>query len=112
MGMIKLLKTEKQKGNTRIYFLCGYRALKEFNDNQRILGALSSKFKTGKDEIIDRIEKFENEQKQLQAEIVALKERNNAYVAQELLSSSDGKLIASVFKDKTLKDLQFLAGKL
>ena len=112
IGMIKLLKAEKQKGNTRIYFLCGYRALKEFNESQRILGALSSKFNTGKDEIIDRIEKWENEQKQLQAELVALKERNNAYEAQELLSSSDCKLIISVFEDKTLKDLQSLAMKL
>ncbi|KQX69011.1 MULTISPECIES: alanyl-tRNA editing protein [unclassified Paenibacillus] len=112
IGMIKLLKAEKQKGNTRIYFLCGYRALKEFNESQRILGALSSKFNTGKDEIIDRIEKWENEQKHLQAELAALKEKNNAYVAQELLSNSDGKLIASVFEDKTLKDLQSLAVKL
>ncbi|MCY9691739.1 alanyl-tRNA editing protein [Paenibacillus alginolyticus] len=112
IGMIKLLKAEKQKGNTRIFFLCGYRALKEFNESQRILGALSSKFNTGKDEIIDRIEKWENEQKQLQAELAALKEKNNAYTALELLSSSDGKLIATIFEDKTLKDLQSLAVKL
>lgn len=112
IGMIKLLKAEKQKGNTRIFFLCGYRALKEFNESQRILGALSSKFNTGKDEIMDRIEKWENEQKQLQAELAALKERNNAYVAQELLSSREGNLVASVFEDKTLKDLQSLAVKL
>ncbi|NRF94259.1 hydrolase [Paenibacillus frigoriresistens] len=112
IGMIKLLKAEKQKGNTRIFFLCGYRALKEFNESQRILGALSSKFNTGKDEIIDRIEKWENEQKQLQAELSALKEKNNDYLAQELLSSSDGKLIATIFEDKTLKDLQSLAVKL
>jgi alanyl-tRNA synthetase len=112
IGMIKLLKAEKQKGNTRIFFLCGYRALKEFNESQRILGALSSKFNTGKDEIIDRIEKWENEQKQLQAELAALKEKNNAYLTQELLSSSDGKLVATIFEDKTLKDLQSLAVKL
>jgi alanyl-tRNA synthetase len=112
IGMIKLLKAEKQKGNTRIYFKCGYRALEEFNESLRILGALSSKFKTGKDEIIDRIEKWEYEQKQLQAELADLKEKINGYVSQELLSSCEGNLIAQVFEDKPLKDLQILAGKL
>jgi alanyl-tRNA synthetase len=112
IGMIKLLKTEKIKGNTRIYFKCGYRALAEFNNTQQILGTLSSKFKTGKDEIIERIEKWENEQKQLQTEITLLKEKNDDYVAQELLAQQDGKMIAKVFEDKSLKDLQNLANKL
>ncbi|MEK5254594.1 DHHA1 domain-containing protein [Paenibacillus sp. FSL F4-0125] len=112
IGMIKLLKAEKQKGNTRIYFKCGYRALEEFNNSLQILGALSSKFNTGKDEIIDRIEKWENEQKQLQAEITLLKDKNDDYIVQELLAQQEGKLIAKVFEDKSLKDLQSLANKL
>jgi alanyl-tRNA synthetase len=112
IGMIKLLKAEKQKGNTRIYFKCGYRALEEFNESLRILGILSSKFKTGKDEIIDRVEKWENEQKLLQAELADLKEKIDGYVVQEMLSSREGNLIAQVFEDKPLKDLQTLAGKL
>ncbi|MCY9662216.1 DHHA1 domain-containing protein [Paenibacillus chondroitinus] len=112
IGMIKLLKAEKQKGNTRIYFKCGYRALQEFNDSLRILGALSIKFNTGKDEIVDRLEKWEFETKQLQAELAQLKEENDTYVAGELLAQREGNLIARVFENKSLKDLQNLAGKL
>ncbi len=112
IGMIKLLKMEKQKGNIRIYFKSGYRALEEFNDSQRILGTLSAKFKTGKDEIIQRIEKWEQEQKQLQAELAILKEQNNEYVAEQLLNNQEGSLIAYRFEDKTLKDLQSLATKI
>ncbi|MEC0264640.1 alanyl-tRNA editing protein [Paenibacillus anseongense] len=112
IGMIKLLKAEKQKGNTRIYFKCGYRALQEFNDSLKILGALSIKFNTGKDEIIDRLEKWEFETKQLQAELAQLKEENDTYVAGELLSQREGNLIVRVFENKSLKDLQNLAGKL
>ncbi|OME03963.1 hydrolase [Paenibacillus odorifer] len=112
IGIIKLLKAEKIKANTRIYFKCGYRALEEFNTSLQILGTLSSKFNTGKDEIIDRIEKWENEQKLLQAEIYLLKEKNDDYVVQELLNEQAGKMIAQVFEDKSLKDLQSLANKL
>lgn len=112
IGMIKLLKAEKQKGNTRIYFKCGYRALQEFNDSLKILGALSIKFNTGKDEIIDRVEKWELEAKQLQAELTQLKEENDAYMVNELLAQREGNLIARVFESKSMKDLQNLAGKL
>lgn len=108
IGMIKLVKTEKQKGNTRIYFLCGFRALAEFNENVRILGALSGKFNTGKDEIMDRIEKWEQEHKQVQTELAELKEKLDEYLAQELLAESK-EVVACQFEDKSLKDMQSLA---
>lgn len=114
IGMIKLLRAEKMKGNIRITFKCGGRALDESNANQRIIGTLSAKFNTGKDEILDRIEKWEAEQKLLQAELAALKEQNDGYVAQELLAAQEpgGRVIAQVFDDRSLKDLQSLAVRL
>lgn len=112
IGMIKLLKAEKQKGNTRIYFKCGYRALNEFNAGMEILGSLSARFKTAKEEILDRIERWDQEQKQLQAELNAVKAKNDAYLAEKLLADRQGSLIKHVFADKSLKDMQNLAAKL
>lgn len=114
IGMIKLLRAEKQKGHTRITFKCGTRALDEFNDSLRILSALSAKFNTGKDEIMDRIEKWENEQKAQQLELASVKEQNESYAAKELLSAQQAEsgVVASVFDHKSLKDLQSLASKL
>ncbi|KRE93345.1 hydrolase [Paenibacillus sp. Soil766] len=110
IGIIKIVKTEKQKGNTRLYFLCGFRALVEFNENVRILGALSGKFNTGKDEIMDRIAKWEHEHKLVQTELTGLKEKLDEYLAQELLVESQD-VIAQQFEDKSLKDMQNLAMK-
>ncbi|RAP78484.1 alanyl-tRNA editing protein [Paenibacillus montanisoli] len=112
IGMIKLLRTEKMKGNTRISFKCGNRALKEFNDCLGIIGKLSLKFNTGKDEIIARVEKWEQEQKQFQTEMAALKEQNDSFVARELLELQESCLIAHQFENKPLKDMQSLAIKL
>ncbi|WP_442600584.1 alanyl-tRNA editing protein [Paenibacillus sp. KN14-4R] len=112
IGIIKLLKAEKQKGNTRIYFKCGYRALDEFKESGRILGALSVKLNTGKEGILDRIEKWEKEQKQLQTELAIYKDKNDEYAARDLIQEQEGTLIAHTFKDKSLKDLQNLAGKI
>lgn len=112
--MIKLLRSEKQKGNIRITFKCGSRALDEFNDNVRILGQLSARFNTGKDEIIDRFEKWEHEQKLVQTELAALKEQNDIYLARELLSAMEpgSRVITHISDTRTLKDLQSLAVKL
>ncbi|KAF4324604.1 hypothetical protein G195_002055 [Phytophthora kernoviae 00238/432] len=112
IGIIKLLKTEKMKGSTRIYFKCGYRALNEFNAAQSVLTGISAKLKTSRDELADRIDKMEAEQKQLQAELNAVKASNDAYYAQELLSAREGIVIAQIFEDKSLKDMQSLATKL
>ncbi|GIO67164.1 alanyl-tRNA editing protein [Paenibacillus cookii] len=112
IGMIKLLRAEKQKGHTRLYFKCGYRALREFNAGMDILGSLSARFNTGKEEILDRIAKWDQEQKQLQAELNAVKAENDAYLAEKLQANRQGSLIQHVFADKPLKDMQNLAAKL
>ncbi|MGN7411059.1 alanyl-tRNA editing protein [Paenibacillus sp. SAF-068] len=112
IGIIKLLKTEKVKGGTRIYFKCGTRALNEFTSTQHVLNNITVKLKTSKDELLERIEKMELEQKQLQTELNAVKTTNDAYYAEELLAAREGLVIAQVFEDKSLKDMQSLAAKL
>ncbi|MCT1399451.1 DHHA1 domain-containing protein [Paenibacillus sp. p3-SID867] len=112
IGMIKLLRAEKQKGHLRIYFKCGYRALNEFNAGIEILSSLSTRFNTSKEEILDRIAKWDHEQKLLQAELNAVKAENDVYLAGKLLADRQGSLIQHVFADKPLKDMQNLAAKL
>ncbi|WP_339218753.1 alanyl-tRNA editing protein [Paenibacillus sp. FSL W7-1332] len=112
IGMIKLLRAEKQKGHLRIYFKCGYRALNEFNAGMEILSSLSTRFNTSKEEILDRIAKWDHEQKLLQAELNAVKAENDVYLAGKLLADRQGSLIKHVFADKPLKDMQNLAVKL
>ncbi|MCP1182310.1 alanyl-tRNA editing protein [Paenibacillus sp. 1781tsa1] len=112
IGIIKLLKTEKVKGGTRIYFKCGTRALNEFTSVQHVLNSIMVKLKTSKDELLERIEKMELEQKQLQTELNAVKTTNDAYYAKQLLAAREGLVIAQIFEDKSLKDMQSLATKL
>lgn len=112
IGMIKLLKTEKQKGNVRIVFKCGFRALAEFQEQQRALGLVTARLKTGRDGILERLDKWEDEQKRLQLELDALQDALDEAAVRELLAKRDGDLIAQIYADKPLKDLQSLAQKL
>lgn len=112
IGTIKLLRTEKMKGNVRITFLCGTRTLAEFNRCLEILGKLSAKFNTGKDEILDRLAKGEQEQKLLQEELAAAKEQLDAYLIQELLERRETGVIAHIFDRRSMKDMQNTALRL
>ncbi|MEK4007052.1 alanyl-tRNA editing protein [Paenibacillus sp. FSL H3-0333] len=114
IGLIKLLRSEKQKGHVRVTFLCGGRALAAFNDHVQIISQLSVKFNTGKEEIMDRIGKWEQEQKLMQMELAAVREQNDSYLARELLAAAeaDSRVIRLISDTRTLKDLQSLAAKL
>ncbi|SEK02124.1 alanyl-tRNA editing protein [Paenibacillus polymyxa] len=112
IGMIKCLKWEKQKGMARIHFKCGARALQDFNESARILDVLSAKFNTGRKDILTRFEKWEQEHKQLKAQVELLQEENALYQAKELLSAVQGHVLAHVFEQKSIQEMQQLAAKL
>lgn len=111
IGMIKLLKSEKQKGYTRITFKSGYRALTEFQEQQRVLSQLTARLKTGRNELIDRLDRWEEEQKRLQAEVSELKQKEDRHEAKELLTKQENGMIAACYTDKSLTQLQSLASE-
>ncbi|MGG4469836.1 alanine--tRNA ligase-related protein [Paenibacillus alvei] len=109
LGFIKLLKTEKHRNQTRLFFLCGHRAMKDYQVSQTILTALSDKFRTNKEMLADRIDKLEKEKKILNSELEASKLENAAFLAEKLTSNTDSIVISASFAHKPLKDLQLLA---
>jgi alanyl-tRNA synthetase len=112
IGIIKLFKAEKQKGIIRLSFKCGSRALQDLNEGQQILGKISAKFNTGRNEVISRIEKWEEERKRLESELAKVKEENNAYVAKELLLKKEEDFLFHVFDNKSFNEIKELAIKI
>ncbi len=110
IGPIKILKSESNKGNTRLYFKCGFRALADYAVAQDTLAALALQFHTSRDEVPDRIMKLAQEKKEVEKQIKALKERLLAVEASELLDQSahDG-IVSSIFEEKSMKEMQQLA---
>ncbi|MBP2079942.1 alanyl-tRNA editing protein [Oceanobacillus polygoni] len=112
IGMVKLFHTEKLKGGTRIHFKCGYRALEEFKETLLITDTLSKKFNTGKKDILDRFEKWEQEHRQMQSQLTVLKEQHDIYLTKELLSNVEGTVLTHIFSSKPFKEIQKLAAKI
>jgi alanyl-tRNA synthetase len=112
LGIIKLTKTEKQRGNTRLSFKCGMRALADYQQSQEIVAELSNKFSTNRELVIERIKKLETEQKELQKQLEELKNENAAYLASELEAKKEGSFLFHHFENRTLKDVQALTKQL
>ncbi|MGE7603684.1 alanyl-tRNA editing protein [Peribacillus sp. NPDC097675] len=109
IGIIKIIKTEKQKDCTRLYFKCGSRALHDFTNSLNILSKLSSKFNTGRVDILNRVEKLENDHDKLTLAYEKLKLKHLEFLAESLLTHNKDGVIHHVFADQTLKELQLLS---
>ena len=112
IGMIKIIKVEKQKGMVRLFFKCGYRAQEDYNSALQILSRLSARFNTGRNTILDRVDKWDQDQQDMEKQLESLNEKLESYQINELLQQTKGKIVAHVFEDKALKDLLRLASKL
>lgn len=112
IGMIKLLKAERHKGGMRITFTCGQRAMEEFRYQHKLLGALTSKLKSSKESLLERIDQMETEHKKLQAEFAALQELHADMEADALIAEQGDQLSTCQFSGKSLRELQLLAAKL
>lgn len=58
IGLIKLLKTEKMKGNTRLSFICGFRLLNDYSQKINTVKALSNQLTTSEETLVNQIEKI------------------------------------------------------
>ncbi|MBN3555467.1 hydrolase [Fictibacillus nanhaiensis] len=112
IGIIKLLKAEKQKGAVRLYFKCGIRALVDYNESLKILGLIAAKFNTGRNDVLNRLEKWEADQLDMEVEMKRLKEENNSYLAKEILTHVTNDFLTYVFKEKSFDDTKELAIKI
>lgn len=64
IGVIKLLKAERHRGMTRLSFLCGGRALADYQQTHRVVQAAAGRFGTSRDQLLDVIAKWEQEKKE------------------------------------------------
>jgi alanyl-tRNA synthetase len=65
VGPIKVTRVERRKSKTRIYFLCGWRALADYAHQQGILRDLTAHLTTSENEILASVQRVEGEIKRL-----------------------------------------------
>jgi len=113
IGVITIKKWEHNKGGTRMHFVCGWRALRDYQQKTIIVRNLSKAFSTGEAELVQIVTKLQDEHKTLRRSQELLNQQLLAYEAQSLLAERErhGELsvLRKIFVDRAPKDLKFLA---
>ena len=112
IGVIKIVSAVAYKGGMRITFLCGGRALKQFQKLQGTVDAIARKFSTAGDEVLSAVEKQEAELKAIKKEKADLTGRLEEYLTAELKAQAEdvkGKKLLVRLTDTDPKRLRPLA---
>jgi alanyl-tRNA synthetase len=59
VGPIKVMRIERRKDESRVYFVCGWRALADYAHAQEIVQSLAAHLTTAEDEIMASVERLE-----------------------------------------------------
>lgn len=116
IGIVKISRYENYKGGTRIHFLCGVRALKEFQKKTELLKKLSKDMSCAETDLPQSIAKMKDDLKALTGERDDLVKRLLNYEADALYSEGKSQkkihLIKGVFKDRHHREVKLLAKKI
>lgn len=112
IGIVKIIKTEKYKGMTRIYFKCGKRALKDFENKHDIVTKLIRSFSAKEDDIIERIESQCIELDSLRKELSKLKKNLAEVEAENIIENEKTQVVFRKYGNKDFDDIQLIASEL
>ena len=89
IGAVKIVAAVAYKGGMRMTFLCGGRALRQFQRLQMTVDAIARKFSTAGEEVLSAVEKQEAELKEVKKEKAALTARLEEYLTAELKAQAE-----------------------
>lgn len=123
VGIIKIIKGEKYKGMTRIYFKCGERAFKDYQNKHNIVTQLSNLYSTDESSIVDKTKSDLEKSKELLRELKSVKNKllkyetkelikNNNYNFTKTIDDENFSLIKILFENKSFDDIQLLANNI
>lgn len=116
IGLIKIRKWEKYKGNTRIEFVCGNRALYDYNWKNIAIKNIALLLSSKDTDTYDKVEKLYTQKEALEKENRFLREEIHKYKAEELLKDStiidSISFISKVFDDIDLKEISAISSYL
>lgn len=112
IGIIKIRRHENYKGGSRIHFLCGFRALKDYQNKSSILKQIGDSMSSGESDIPQNIQKIQEELKRLRWEHNHLNKRLLICESRELVSEcrklESINVVEKIFEDRNPQELKIL----
>ncbi len=116
VGLIKVTKSENYKGGMRLGFLCGNRALKDYQWKNESINNISSILSVKDIETTEAVKKINLEMQNYKKQIVKLKNELIEYEAKDLFEKREIfhglNIIKAIYKERDLKELKTLSSNL
>ena len=109
IGLIKVTKADRIRNNLRFEFVCGGRALRDYQEKNRTVRQAAAFFSVADRDVAATVGKSLTEIKTLMKKARKLEERIASYEAREIIHGAQGKVIQMVFEDKSPEEVRFLA---
>ena len=110
LRMIKIKKFEKNKGNTRIEFLAGDRAIRDSLNKDKVLRDICKYLSSNDDEALNGIKNLKLSLEEVKLQKKKLEEELMEYEISKLIQS--GSIIKKIFTNKSVDYITKLANKL
>lgn len=113
VGSVKILHTEKQKGNVRIHFVCGGRVRTQLHRKQKVLSEMTRILSASEDGLSDAVQNVLNHQKKLEKSLTETKDMLFEYEAKDLVKAkkdiNNVSSIQAIYQNRSIQELQKLA---
>ncbi|HBZ82338.1 MULTISPECIES: alanyl-tRNA editing protein [Brevibacillus] len=113
VGAIKILGWERHRGNIRLEFICGLRALRDYTRKQATVRELAKLLVTSEAELIAQAERVLSERDSLKAKLAEVEKQLLEVEVRKQLATAEreggARVIARVFPDKSIQQLQQFA---
>lgn len=112
VGIIKIIKWEKNKGMTRVYIICGWRALRDYQIKHDYVTEIAHGFSVEDSGIIEKIKGQNETIEDLRKQVSNLYSKIASKEAEALIKSSDSKFIIGEYNEEGFDFLDKLYEKL
>ena len=116
VGTIKIVDLERRGSETRVTFVCGERALRDYREKHDTLTALASRMTVGYRELDLAIQRLQDERRELRRTERALRQDLLDLQSDQLLATAEARgpyrVVGQVWPDRSPDDLRTLARKL
>ena len=113
VGAIKIVRAERRGQETRIYFLCGWRAFQDYAHKHTIVSTLANRFTVAHGELMDAVTRLEDEAKELRKELRRVQERMSDQEALQLWADAEDiqgvRVVSKAFADRDAQAVRRLA---
>ncbi len=111
IGLIKIIRTEKYKSMTRIYYKCGRRALLDYQQKHKVVSVLNEKYSADEFSLLGKVKIADDKNEAVRKELNRTKDSLARIRAEELLKKAD-KMVAGEFERADIDELKRVAKKI